>query len=133
LECFPELEYEINRNQGGAIDLWSDLYDALTAAYREHPTNETLIRRIYDYAAWCFQQPTTGNPDTDLSNATAVGLIESLPLDQRVSDDLYRWFSVETFEGCERLFRYHLSEEQYRKFQADFLAKKRGYSGPSRL
>jgi hypothetical protein len=50
-ECFPELEYEINRNQGGATGLWGDLYNALAGAYREHPANEDLIRRIYDYAA----------------------------------------------------------------------------------
>ena len=113
--------------------MWGDLYDALTVAYREHPTNENLITRIYDYAAWCFQQPTTGNVDTDLPNATAIGLIESLPLDQRVSDDLYRWLSVETFEGCESLFRHHLSGKEYEKFHSEFIRKKKEYSGPSRI
>ena len=133
LTNFPELEYEITRNQGGPIGLCTDLHIALLAAYRASPINDSLIRRIYDYAAWSFRQPETGDTETDLSNAVAVGLIESLPLDQRVSDDLYRWLSVETFEGCEGLFRRHLSEEEYRKLHSDFIRKKKGFTGTSLL
>jgi len=74
------------------------------------------------------EQPETGDAETDLSGAVAVGFIESLPLDQRVSDDLYRWLSVETFEGCESLFRRHLSEEEYRKLHSDFIRNKKGFT-----
>jgi hypothetical protein len=133
LECFPELEYEVNSNQGGPLGLWDDLYNALEKAYERSPVDDDLVRRIYDFAAWCFRQPDTGDVETDLSNATAVGLMESLPLKQAVAADLYRWLSIETFEGCENLFRYQLSDEEYRKFHADFLAKKKNYGGPSRL
>lgn len=132
LESFPGLEYEIKRNQGGPIGRWIDLYNALTAAYEEQPVREDLIGRIYDYAAWCFRQPRTRDLETDLANATA-GFIESLPLDQRVSEDLYRRLSVETFEGCESLFRYYLTDEEYRKFHSEFIGRKKEYSGPSRL
>ena len=132
-ESFPELEYEINRNQGGPAGLWNDLHYALTTAYENHPVNDDLIGRIYDYAAWCFQQPETADAETHLSSAAAVGLIESLPLDQAVSEDLYRWLSMETFAGCESLFRYHLSDEEYRKFHDNFVRKKKDYSGPSRF
>jgi len=133
LTNFPELEFEITRNQGGPIGLWTDLHLALAGAYQTTPINDELIGRIYDFAAWCFRQPETGEVETDLSNAAAVGFIESLPLDQRVSDDLYRWLSVETFEGCESLFRHHLSEEKYRKLHTDFIQKKKGFTGPSHL
>jgi hypothetical protein len=129
LTSFPELRHEITRNQGGPLGLWSDLHLALAAAYQATPINGDLIQRIYDYAAWCFRQPETGDADTDLSSAAAVGFIESLPLDQRVSDDLYRWLSVEAFEGCESLFRHHLSEEEYRRLHSDFIRKKKGYTG----
>jgi hypothetical protein len=131
LKSFPELESQITRNQGGPLGLWSDLYAALTAAYRQTPINESLIRRVYEYAGWCFRQPEGGGVDGDLSNATAVGLIENLPLDQRVSDDLHRWMSVETFEGCERLFRYHLTETEYGKWHDAFVRKKKGVADPS--
>jgi hypothetical protein len=131
VKSFPELESQITRNQGGLLGLWPDLYAALTAAYRETPINENLIRRIYEYAGWCFRQPEGEGPEGDLSNATAVGLIESLPLDQRVSDDLHRWMSVETFEGCEKLFRYHLTEDEFGKWHAAFVGKKKGVAAPS--
>jgi hypothetical protein len=133
LASFPELEYEIVRNQSGPIGLWGDLYCALAAAYQESPINEDLIGRIYDYAAWCFRQPNTGDVETDVPNATAIGFIESLPLDQRVSNDLYRWLSIETFEGCENLFRAQLSEDEYRQLHSSFIDKKRAYAGLSRF
>jgi len=133
LELFPELADVINNNQFGPVGLWIDLYDALVQAYEMQPVNEGLIGRIYDFAAWCFNQPQTLQIGTDLSGAIATGLIESIPLDKRVSDDLYRWLSVETFSGCESLFRYHLSDEDYRKFSEEFMHKKKSYSGPSRL
>jgi hypothetical protein len=96
LESFPALEYEINRNQGGPAGPWNDPHYALTT-YENHPLNEDLIGGIYDYAAWCFRQPETADSET-LSRAIVVGLIESLPVDQAVSEDLYRWLSIETFE-----------------------------------
>jgi hypothetical protein len=133
LERFPELQGEINRNQNGPLGLWDALYNTLATAYEHKPVNDDLVGRVYDYAGWCFQQSDTGNIETDLSNATAIGLIESLPLNHAVAQDLHRWLSIETFEGYERLFRHHLSEEEYRDFHADFLAKKKDHSGASRL
>src|SRR6266566_4462637 len=82
LESFPRLEEVINRNEGGPLGLWGELYLALIKAYEEHPINEDLIGKIYDYAAWCFSQPQTDDVGTDLSSAAAVGLIESIPLDK---------------------------------------------------
>jgi hypothetical protein len=133
LESFPELEEEIQRNQGGPVGLWSDLYFALEKAYREKPVNESLISRVYDYAAWCLRQPDTRDVETNLPNAVAVAFIESLPLDVCVSEDLHRWLSIETFEGCESLFRHHLSEEQYQELHRHFLTKREQHSGPTRI
>jgi hypothetical protein len=73
LKQFPELQDEINRNQNGTLGLWVVLYGALANAYEGRPVNDELIGRIYDYAAWCFQQSDTGDIQSDLSNATAVG------------------------------------------------------------
>ena len=135
---FPELETLINENQNGPLDpspldLWIDLFLELEKAYDTQPPNDDLIARIYDYAAWCFQQADMGDVDSDLSSAAAVGLIESIPLNKRVSDDLFRWMSQETFDGCEQLFRYHLSDLEYENFSSQFHRKKRTHSGPSHL
>jgi hypothetical protein len=73
VKSFPELENQITRNQGGLLGLWPDLYAALTAAYQETPINEDLIKRIYEFAGWCFRQPGCVGLEGDLSSATAVG------------------------------------------------------------
>jgi len=115
------------------MDLMDTLYLALVKSYGANPINDDLIGRIYDYAAWCFAQPKVEDSNIDLGNTVAVGLIENLSLDKHITDDLYRWFSVETFDGCEQLLRHHLSEDEYRKLVGDFMLKKRSYSKPSRL
>jgi len=91
------------------------------------------IYRIHDHARWCFSEPKTGNIDADVPNAAAVGLVESLPPDRRVSEDLYRWLSAESFDGFENLFRYHLSDAEYQRFATEFLQKKEQFIGQSRL
>jgi hypothetical protein len=134
LDLFPELATEFERTDIDPRSFWIELYFALVAAYEQQPTNDDLIGRIYDYAAWCFEQPETEDGELDLSSATAFGLIEDIPLDRKVSDDLYRWMSVESFLGFENLFRYHLdTEAAYRKFHDEFMKKKEIYSGPSRI
>jgi hypothetical protein len=133
LKTFPELQNQITRDQGGLHGLWADLFSAMVAAYRATPVNDDFIRRLYEYAAWCIRQPQTGDAETDLSNATAVGLLENLPLDQQVFGDLHRWLSVETFEGCKTLFLYHLSEEEYSRLHSDFIRKKKGVTQSSVL
>jgi hypothetical protein len=131
LGYFPELRDLIESNCA-PLDLWGELFLVLQRAY-DDPINEVLIGTIYDYAQWCFSEPNTENIDTDLPNAVAIGFIESLPLDQRISQDLFRWLSVETFDGLENLFRYHLSDAEYRKFSFEFLEQKKKFSGQPRL
>jgi|SRR5215471_13342577 len=133
LKTFPELQSQINRAHGGIHSLWADIFSAMVAAYRAAPVHEDFIRRVYEYAAWCVRQPQTTDAETDLSSATAVGFLENLSLDQQVFGDLHRWLSVETFEGCKTLFRYHLSEEDYSKLHNDFIRKKKGVTHPSVL
>ena len=126
LESFPDLQDIVKEEQGGPIGLWIELFYKLTRAYDEQPSNDDLIRRIYDYADWCLNQPSTGDATTDPSSAAAVGLFESIPLNQNVSEDLHRWISVEQFEGFENLFRYLQSDEEYLRFTDKFMRKKKG-------
>ncbi len=135
LDIFPELQGELflHHDQDSPSSLWIDLFSLLHFAYEEDPWNEDLIRRIYSYAAWCFEQPQPDSAETDLSNAAAFGLIEDIPLDRKISEDLYRWMSVEAFDGFENLFRYHLEDDAYRAFREEFLRKKKTYSGPAIL
>jgi len=113
--------------------LWIDLHFELVKAYDASPPNEALIRGIYDFAAWCLAQPQTDDVSTDLPTAVAVAFIEHLPLDRPVARDLHRWMSLESFEGFESLFRYHLSDEEYRQFSRDFRSRKKPSDPPPRL
>ena len=109
----------------GAMGLWIEIYLKLVDAYDVVPINEDLIRRIYEFADWCLKQPSTSDLETDVASAVAIAFIENLPVDKRITDDLYRWMSIESFKGFEHLFRYHLSEEEYQQLARDFLARKR--------
>ena len=133
VDMFPELEDRFEHANISPMSFWIELHLALKEAYERQPVKEGLIGRIYDYAAWCLEQPQTNSAETDLFTAVAVCLIEHLPESKAIAADLYRWMSVETFDGLESVFRYHLSEEQYITFRNDFMRKKRSYSGPARL
>lgn len=132
LEFFPDLRERIEE-QSGPMDLWIDLNFELVNAYDQEPINEERIAKVYDYAPWTFEQPDTGDVETNPSSAMAVAFIENIPSDQRISHDLYRWMSAETFDGCEALFRYLLTEEEWLTFSADFHRKKKLFVGPSCL
>jgi len=132
LELFPESQ-ELIEKQPNPMSLWIELSFALENVYEEHPPSDARIGKFYDYAAWCLKQPETESAETDLSTAVAVSFIEHIPLDQVVSDDLYRWMSTGSFHGFENLFRYHLSDEQFKKFSSEFHAKKKTFKGTPRL
>jgi hypothetical protein len=132
LEYFPDLR-ELIDQESSPLSLWIELYHVLVIAYDQQPINEERIGKVYDYAAWCLKQPATGNKETDPSSGVAVSFIEDIPLNQRISDDLYRWVSAETFDDCEPLFRCVLNDEEFQRFAADFRRKKKQYGGPSRL
>jgi len=133
LQLFPELEDEILENGQSPMDLWIGLHFALVQAYEKRSSNDDLIGRIYDYAAWCFRQPEAEHAETDVLTAVAVCLIEHIPTDKKVADDLHRWMSTESFLGFGSLFRYFLSNEEFRTFCDGFIRKKKTYSGPSRI
>lgn len=132
LELFPDLREKIEE-QSTPMGLWIELTIALGHIYEEQPHIDEQIAKFYDYAAWCFKQPRTESAETDLSTAVAVCFIEHIPLHPGTSDDVYRWMSVESFDGFENLFRYHLSDEEFKKFSAEFHAKKKKFKGAPRL
>jgi len=136
-ELLPEFEEMITerRTIPGPMNLWIDLYNALVDAYEASPRNDDLIGRIYDFAAWCLNQPSAPDSDatSDLSSAVAVAFIEDLPLNRKVAQDLHRWMSFESFQGFESLFRCHLSIKEYDEFRRDFAAGKNSSNPAPRI
>lgn len=133
LEMFPELSKDFELAEISPMSFWIELRNAFQEAYSSQPINENLIGRIYDYASWCVAQPETNSVEDDLATAVAVCFIEHLPETPAVANDLYRWMSMDSFTGCESLFRYHLSDQEYKAFRLNFLNRKKSYSGPSHL
>ena len=131
-EYFPDL-HDLIEEETGPMGLWIELRYKLVRTYDKRPLNEEFIGKVYDYASWCLTQPSTGDAFTDPSSAAAVGFIEDISQDQRMSDDLYRWMSAETFDDSESLFRYRLSDEEFERFAANFYKRKKDFNGPSRL
>jgi hypothetical protein len=132
LELFPDLREKIEE-QINPMGVWIELTFALDDLYDEQPPDDERIGKFYDYAAWCFQQPQTESAETDLGSAVAVAFIEDIPLHKRIAADMYRWMSAGSFHGFENLFRYHLSEQEFRKFSTEFQAKKKNFKGTPRL
>jgi hypothetical protein len=132
LELFPDLA-DLIAEETAAMGLWIELYVMFVRTYDEVPLDEDFVGKVYEYAAWCFAQPSTGSAATDPSSAAAVGFIEDIPTNKRISEDLHRWMSVESFDGFENLFRYMLSDEEYEKFAAGFRERKKNFNGPTRL
>lgn len=132
LELFPDIRDKIEE-QSTPMGLWIELTIALGRIYEEQRHVDEQIARFYDYAAWCFKQPRTESAATDLSTAVAVCFIEHIPLHRGISDDAYRWMSAESFDGFESLFRYHLSDDEFKKFASEFHAKKKTFEGIPRL
>ena len=124
IEFFPELR-DLVQKQATPLTLWTELYLVLVRFYDEGPIDDDQIRKVYAYARWCLVQPNTESVETDASSAAAVGFVESIPLNRRICEDLHRWVSAETFDGCENLFRYHLDDKQFQDFSADFHRRKR--------
>jgi hypothetical protein len=132
LEYFPDLRALIEE-QTGPMDFWIELSYRLGRVYDQQPLDDAFIARVYAYAAWCFKQTSTGDVKSDPSSAVAVAFIEDIPLNKQVADDMHRWVSSETFDDCEALFRYCLSDKAYEKFATDFRRKKKEFSGTSLL
>jgi hypothetical protein len=132
LELFPDLR-DLIETQPNPMSLWIELSLAIETVYAEKPLNDERVGKFYDYAAWCLKQPRAENAETDLSTAVAVCFIEHIPLHQSISDDLYRWMSAGSFHGFENLFRYHFSDEEFKKFSVEFHAKKKNFKGTPRL
>ena len=107
LEMLPELKTGIQTAETPYL-LWFEMLAALKDAYVT-PRNESLLRRIYLYADWCWRQPA--QKDIDLSNCVAVSFYEHLVDYAEIRLDLPRWISEHKFQALESLFRMRLESD----------------------
>ena len=104
LELFPTLRRELNDREYTIYMLYFDLLPMVREAHDEDDRN--LLRRIYGFAAWCFDQKAK-----DLWNSAAVAFYEHL-FDQRKYWSLVLpWLSPKVITECWPLWEFRLSAE----------------------
>ncbi len=87
----------------------------------ERVSDENLIRRFFEYARWCMQSPGQGNYLSDAGTAAVCAFYEHLPRHSGIRRELPRWLTREEFASLREAFRYHLSEQEFSEFEAEFL------------
>ena len=74
-QVFPEFA-SIVRDAEDPYSLWGDLLDIFNGAYGP-PPDESLIKRIYEFADWCIDQPQGTTAADDLTTCVAVSFYET--------------------------------------------------------
>jgi hypothetical protein len=105
--------------------LWIELRLKFEDVYRAEIPDDGLIRRFYHYVRWCMKSPGEGKYLSDVGTAVAVAFYEHLPQTGVIRRDMHRWLTRDEFSGLREMFRYHLSEEEFARFESEFLAQGR--------
>ena len=111
IENFPELREELNDTDEilSPHPLWFELLPLTAEAHRA--TDDDLLRRIYGYASWSYEQ------GGDLSNAVAVSFYEHL-LDERWMRPLtLPWLNARVVKDIRPLWSDQLSGEEMREVE----------------
>jgi hypothetical protein len=111
VEQFPTLRCELNNPAHSIYGLFFDLLPMVRDAH--HAANEDVLRRIYDFAAWCL-----GQRAKDLRNAAGTSFYEHL-FDCR--DDwtsVIPWLSEKVVADCWGLWEARLSDAEIGELRA---------------
>ncbi len=122
LEKLPEYR-DLIEHADNPMALWIDLHIKFKEVYRAETPDDGVIRRFYEYARWCLESPGARDYLSEAGSAAACAFYEHLPQNGVIRRDLPRWLSRDEFLGLRDVFRYHLSDEEYRIFEAEFLGK----------
>jgi hypothetical protein len=111
---FPELGDKVEGWETPYL-LWFDLRDAFEAAYRVVPRDEGMIRRVYEFADWCLEQPQGRKADDDLGTCVTVCFYEHIPESPEALADMPRWFKRQNVLEMREVFSYMVGEEGFRR------------------
>ena len=120
LEKLPEYRGVIDAADN-PMALWIELHLKFEDAYRAEIPTDDLVRRFFDYARWCRQSPGEGGHLSDAGTAAVCAFYEHLPKHAGIRRDLPRWLTRAEFFDLREAFRYHLSEQEFADFEAEFL------------
>jgi hypothetical protein len=114
---FPELASEFEMYEMELPDtpymLWFELCSLFDKAYDED--NLDLVKRIYDYRLWCFEQPEGKTAEDDLGSCVAVCFYEHIPQHPKAMADMPRWFPREHVVDMKATFSYMVGEDRFQR------------------
>jgi hypothetical protein len=100
--------------------LWIELLSACQDACQR--SDESMIRRIYEFARWCWQSPSV-----EVRTAVACAFYEHLPTTPVLRHDMPRRFGRAAFTELREVFQYHLSPEEATEFEREFFEAEQKY------
>lgn len=122
IERVPSCKRSIEEAEN-PMALWIELYFELEQAYETEPPQEETIHQIYGYAFQCLDS----SRNNDLLTAVVCTFFEHLPTHGKVRHDLPNRISRKGFSNLEPASRYFLDDDEFKKFQIQFLASKVRY------
>jgi hypothetical protein len=111
----PELQAEIVGAES-PMSLWIDIICSFDEAYEE-PRNESLIRRVYEYADWCLYQKGGEIAAEHLPTCVATCFWEHIPTNRAARDDMPRWVSFGDVIVNEHFFGRLITEEEFERLK----------------
>ena len=122
LQFLPELSEMINSvDVDNPYMLWiyirMEFVDAYSGTYYE----ESFIKRIYQFARWCFSQPRGKSAKDDLLTCVFVCFFEHIAELPTAIDDLPRWLSSEDFSVVSGVLKETMNESDYERLRLFFV------------
>lgn len=113
IEIAPELKHEF---QDADLSLHLVFSSFLSLLKEAHLANyKERIRKIYDYAEWCFTQK-----DQQLWNAAGVSFYEHLGDDEITLSQLPKWSKKDIYKEVRELLKLRLSEKQLKLLDKEY-------------
>ena len=111
LALFPDLRSHVEQPDSSIYMLFFDLLPMSQEAHQAG--DEELLRRIYGFAEWCFEQKTK-----DMWNAAGVAFYEHLFDDHQPPwAEIVQWLSPRVIEDCWGLWEWRLAEGELSKLK----------------
>ena len=113
LERLPECVDIITLPGRKATEVWALLRYTCEAAHRRQ--DDDLLRRIYDYARYCWQSPAP-----HLRRAVEFAFYQHVPVIPVLRQDMRRRFTRSQFDELREPFSWQLSADEMAQLEREF-------------
>ena len=113
LERLPECSDILTRVGLKATEIWVELRLVCEAAHKKG--DDDLLRRIYDYARYCWQSPAP-----HLRRAVEFAFYQHVPVVPVLRRDMRRRFTRSEFDELREPFSWQLSADEMAQLEREF-------------